>query len=57
MYNYDLKPLADALHREKLREAQERHLAERLREHHKASSVRGSVCLALANVLSLVRGA
>jgi hypothetical protein len=44
-------------HEEALREARTRHLKRRLRETHKASSERDPVSLALANVLSLVRGA
>jgi hypothetical protein len=42
---------------ERLAEARMTHLEGRLRENKKARSERGSVSLALANVLSLVRGA
>jgi hypothetical protein len=42
---------------EALREARTRHLERRLREARKARSGQGPVGLALANVLSLVRGA
>jgi hypothetical protein len=40
-----------------LHEARLTHLERRLRENHKARSERGSVSLALVNVLSLVRRA
>ena len=44
-------------HEEALREARTRHLEARLREGREARRGRGHVNLALANVLSLVRGA
>jgi hypothetical protein len=54
---YDLHSWSMQCREERIAEALKQHLEERLRENHKARSERGSVTLALANVLSLVRGA
>jgi hypothetical protein len=54
---YDLHSWSKQYRQEALHEVRTRQLEGRLRETHKARSVRGPVSLALANVLSLVRGA
>jgi hypothetical protein len=54
---YDLHSWSKQYRQERLREARTTQLERRLWENNKARSVRGSVSLALANVLSLVRGA
>jgi hypothetical protein len=54
---YDLHSWSKQYHQEALHEVRTRQLEGRLRETHKARSERGPVSLALANVLSLVRGA
>ena len=54
---YDLHSWSKQYRQEALHEVRTRQLEGRLRENHKARSVRGRVTLALANVLSLVRGA
>jgi hypothetical protein len=54
---YDLHSWSTQYRQERLRDARTTHLAERLRKDRKARSERGSVGLALASVLSLVRGA
>jgi hypothetical protein len=53
---YDLHSYSQHYREERLQEARMTHLEGRLRETHKARSERGPVSLALANVLSLVRG-
>jgi hypothetical protein len=55
--HYDLHSWSMQYREERLAEARMTHLEERLRENKKARSERGPVSLALANVLSLVRGA
>jgi hypothetical protein len=54
---YDLHTLSKQYRQEALHEVRTTHLEERLREDRKARSERSSVSLALANMLSLVRGA
>jgi hypothetical protein len=54
---YDLHSWSMQCREERIAEARMTHLEEQLRENHKARSERGPVRLALANVLSLVRGA
>jgi hypothetical protein len=54
---YDLHSWSKQYRQEVLHEVRTRQLEGRLRETHNARSERGSVSLALANVLSLVRGA
>jgi hypothetical protein len=54
---YDLHSWSKQYRQEALHEVRMTHLERRLRENHKARSERGPVSLALANVLSLVRGA
>jgi len=54
---YDLHSYSKHYREQRLAEARMTQLEERLRENHKALSVRGSVSIALANVLSPVRGA
>jgi hypothetical protein len=54
---YDIHSWSQQYREERLHEVRVRHLEGRLRENHKARSERGRVTLALANVLSLVRGA
>jgi hypothetical protein len=54
---YDLHSWSKQYRQEALHEVRTTHLEGRLRENHKARSERGPVSLALANVLSLVRGA
>jgi hypothetical protein len=54
---YDLNTWSKLYREEALHEVRVRQLDERLRENSKARSERGRVGLALANVLSLVRGA
>jgi len=54
---YDIHSYSKQYRQEVLHELQMRQLEKRLRANHKAHSVRDSVSLALANVLSLVRGA
>jgi hypothetical protein len=54
---YDLHSYSKLYREERLRDARTTHLEGRLRENHKARSGRSSVSLALANVLSMVRGA
>ena len=54
---YDVHSWSKQYREQALHEARLTHLEGRLRENHKVRSVRGSVSLALANVLSLVRGA
>jgi hypothetical protein len=55
--SYELHSWSQEYRQERLRDAQRTQLEVRLREGRKARSGRGSVSLALANVLSLVRGA
>jgi hypothetical protein len=57
IHPYQLHSLSKLYHEEALREARTRHLEGRLREARKARSGRGPVGLALASVLSMVRGA
>jgi hypothetical protein len=58
MNNYhDVHSWSRLYREERLSEARMRHLEARLREDREARSGRGPVGLALANVLSLVRGA
>ena len=54
---YDIHSWSKQYREEALHEVRTRQLERRLRETHKARSDRGRVSLALANVLSLVRGA
>ena len=54
---YDIHSWSTQYRQEALREARTRQLEGRLRKDRKARSGRGSVSLALANVLSLMRGA
>jgi hypothetical protein len=54
---YDLHSWSTQYREERLAEARTTQLERRLREDRKARSVRGSVSVALPNVLSLVRGA
>ena len=54
---YDIHSWSKQYRHERLRDAQTTHLEGRLRKDRKTRSERGSVSLALANVLSLVRGA
>jgi hypothetical protein len=54
---YDVHAWSTQYREERMREAQTIRLEGRMREGLKARSRRGSVSLALANVLSLVRGA
>ena len=54
---YDLHSWSTQYREERLAETRRTQLEGQLRENHKVRSVRGSVSLALANVLSLVRGA
>jgi hypothetical protein len=54
---YDLHSWSTQYREERLAEARTAQLERRLRENHKARSERSPVSLALANVLSLVRGA
>jgi hypothetical protein len=54
---YELHSWSQEYRQERLRDAQRLQLEGRLRKDHKLRSVRGSASLALANVLSLVRGA
>jgi hypothetical protein len=54
---YDVHSWSAQYRQEALHEARMIQLEGRLRENRKARSGRGSVSLALANVLSLVRGA
>jgi hypothetical protein len=53
---YDLHSWSKQYRQEVLHEVWMTQLEERLWQNHDARSVRGSVSLALANVLSLVRG-
>ena len=55
--SHDLHSWSKQYRQEALHEVRTRQLEGRLRENHKACSERGPVSLALANVLSLVRGA
>ena len=55
--SYDIHSWSKHYREERLRDAQAMHLEGRLRDDRKARSGRGSVGFALANVLSLVRGA
>jgi hypothetical protein len=54
---YDLHSWSKQYRQEALHEVRARQLERRLRENHKARSERGPVSIALANMLSLVRGA
>jgi hypothetical protein len=54
---YNLKPLVDQLREEALQEAQERHLAKRVRAARKQRSEQSRVGVAWASVLSLLHGA
>jgi hypothetical protein len=54
---YDLHSWSKQYRQEALHEVRMTQLEGRLQENHKARSERGRVSLALANVLSLVRGA
>jgi hypothetical protein len=54
---YDVHSWSKQYCQERLQEARSTRLEERLRENRKARSGRGSVSLALAHVLALVRGA
>jgi hypothetical protein len=54
---YDVHSWSKQYRVQALHEARLTHLERRLRENHKARSERGSVSLALVNVLSLVRRA
>ena len=54
---YDIHSWSTHYRQERLHDAQTTHLAERLRKARKARSERGAMSLALASVLSLVRGA
>jgi hypothetical protein len=54
---YDLHSWSTQYRQERVAEAQMTHLEGRLRKNHKARSERGSVSLALASALTLVRGA
>jgi hypothetical protein len=54
---YDLNSWSTQYRQERLRDAQTTHLEGRLREDRKARSERAPLGLALASVLSLVRGA
>ena len=53
---YDIHSWSTRYREQALHEARVTHLEGRLRENRKARSGRGSVRIALANVLSLVRG-
>jgi hypothetical protein len=57
IHPHQLHSLSKLYHEEAVHEVRTRQLEGRLREDRKARSIRGSVNLALANVLSLVRGA
>jgi hypothetical protein len=57
IHPHQLHSLGKLYHEEALHGARIARLEGRLRENHKAPSVRGPVSLALANMLSLVRGA
>jgi hypothetical protein len=54
---YDLHSWSKQYRQEALHEVRMKQLEWRLQENHKAPSERGRVSLALANVLSVVRGA
>jgi hypothetical protein len=54
---YDIHSCSKQYRQEVLHEVRMKQIEGRLRENHKARSERGPVSLALANVLSLVRGA
>jgi hypothetical protein len=55
--HFDIQSWSRLYREQRLQEARMTHLERQLRDNYKARSVRGSVSLALANVLSLVRGA
>ena len=54
---YDLKPLADQLHDEKLREAHERHLAKRAKAARESCRARSRVGFVRAGVFGPLHGA
>jgi hypothetical protein len=54
---YDLHSWSTQYRQERMRDAQTTHLEGRLRKDRKTRSERGSVSLALASVLTLMRGA